>query len=175
MATHGTISKINPPQEDWQSYIKQLQQYFIANNVADAGKQCAILLSSVGSSYLSAPVLSLRGQTSVRQVVFTIVIVTTAARRGTSPRPVVPCNESIIDQLSHRLDRARNQTTHHTGESNDEEPKYANKIFDVSEQCPSQIIVKVQWKTNILQGSRYRVSATIISKTTYQRLWTNES
>ena len=50
MATHGSIGEFQNAQEDWQSYmyVERLQQYFVANDVKNADKQRAILLSSVG-------------------------------------------------------------------------------------------------------------------------------
>ena len=48
MATHGSIGEFKNAQEDWQSYIERLQQYFVANDVKTAEKQRAILLSAVG-------------------------------------------------------------------------------------------------------------------------------
>ena len=49
-ATHGMIGEFNSSREDWMSYTERLQQYFTANDVADAGKQRAILLSVCGAS-----------------------------------------------------------------------------------------------------------------------------
>ena len=48
MATHGSIGEFQNAQADWQSYVERLQQYFVANDVKNADKQRAILLSSVG-------------------------------------------------------------------------------------------------------------------------------
>ena len=50
MATHGTIGEFNIAQEDWLTYVERLQQYFTANDVNNAEKQRAILLSCVGAS-----------------------------------------------------------------------------------------------------------------------------
>ena len=36
--------------EDWTSYTERLAQYFVANDIADAGKKRAILLSACGPS-----------------------------------------------------------------------------------------------------------------------------
>ena len=48
MATHGSIGEFDPDREDWTSYTERLEQYFTANDVKDAGKQRAILLSVCG-------------------------------------------------------------------------------------------------------------------------------
>lgn len=49
MASHGRIGEINPQREDWTSYIERLNEYFIANDLKEAAKQKAILLSVVGA------------------------------------------------------------------------------------------------------------------------------
>ena len=47
MVTHGTIGPFQQGKEDWTSYTELcLEQYFGANDVQSAVKQCAILLSS---------------------------------------------------------------------------------------------------------------------------------
>ena len=48
MAKHGSLREFNQKTGDWKSYIERAQQYFAANDVADANKKRAILLSSVG-------------------------------------------------------------------------------------------------------------------------------
>ena len=48
MAMHGSLGEFDQKTGDWKSYIERAQQYFAANDVADANKQRAILLSSVG-------------------------------------------------------------------------------------------------------------------------------
>ena len=50
MATHGSIGEFVNSQEDWRSYTERLQQYFTANDVENAEKQRAILLSVCGAS-----------------------------------------------------------------------------------------------------------------------------
>ena len=47
---HGSVGPFDSSQEDWRSYTERLEQYFAANDVAGAGKQRAILLSSCGAS-----------------------------------------------------------------------------------------------------------------------------
>jgi hypothetical protein len=47
MARHGEYCSIR---EDWLAYTERMQQYFAANDVKNADKQCAILLSAVGAS-----------------------------------------------------------------------------------------------------------------------------
>ena len=49
MSTHGTVGPFVPGREDWVAYTEWLQQYFAANDVDSANKQCAILLSSCGA------------------------------------------------------------------------------------------------------------------------------
>ena len=55
MATHGSVGEFQITQETWQSYVERLQQYFIANDVKDATKLRAILLSTTGRQTYLAP------------------------------------------------------------------------------------------------------------------------
>ena len=50
--THRVIGPFDSSQEDWLSYITYLQNYFIANDIAEdkAAKRGAILLSVCGMS-----------------------------------------------------------------------------------------------------------------------------
>ena len=50
MATHGSIGEFVHSQEDWRSYTERLQHYFTANDVENAEKQRAILLSVCSAS-----------------------------------------------------------------------------------------------------------------------------
>ena len=50
MATHGNIRQFDRGVEDWTAYCERLEQYFMANDVKDAGKQRAILLSVGGAA-----------------------------------------------------------------------------------------------------------------------------
>ena len=45
MATHGNIGEFHADSKNWASYIEQLQQYLIANNIKDVGRQRAVLLN----------------------------------------------------------------------------------------------------------------------------------
>ncbi len=45
MALHGTVGAFDGGLDDWTSYTERLQQYFADNDVIDAAKQRAILLS----------------------------------------------------------------------------------------------------------------------------------
>ena len=45
MATHGKVGEFVSGKEDWKSYVERLRQYFAANNIENAGKQRAILIS----------------------------------------------------------------------------------------------------------------------------------
>ena len=47
-AVHGTVGEFIGAQEDWTSYTERLSLYFTANDVTEAGKQRAILLSVCG-------------------------------------------------------------------------------------------------------------------------------
>ena len=50
MAAHGKLEQFHVGQDDWESYEERLQQYFVANDIKEAEKQRAILLSSCGQS-----------------------------------------------------------------------------------------------------------------------------
>ena len=45
----GGIGEFNSSDEDWSFYTERLQQFFIANDVLDASKQRAMLLSACGA------------------------------------------------------------------------------------------------------------------------------
>ena len=45
MATHGRLDEFNKGQEEWRSYIERVDHY-TANDVVDADKKRAILLSA---------------------------------------------------------------------------------------------------------------------------------
>ena len=49
MATHGHIKAFYRATDDWTAYCKRLEQYFAANDVDDAEKKRAILLSYCGA------------------------------------------------------------------------------------------------------------------------------
>ena len=48
--SHGTLGSFNSASEDWDSYTERIGQYFLANDVKDADKKRAILLSTYGPS-----------------------------------------------------------------------------------------------------------------------------
>ena len=48
--SHGTLGEFVASKEDWKSYTERLLQYFTANDIVDAGKRRAILLSSCGAA-----------------------------------------------------------------------------------------------------------------------------
>ncbi len=50
MATHGSLGEFNDAIEDWASYSERLEMYFVANDVTNAQKKRAILLSACGAS-----------------------------------------------------------------------------------------------------------------------------
>ena len=49
MATHGTMKAFNAQGDEWPIYVEQLQHYFVANDVTDAGKKRSILLTVCGT------------------------------------------------------------------------------------------------------------------------------
>ena len=49
-AKHGSLGEFDLTKGDWKSYIERAKQYFAANDIADGGKQRAILLSSCGDA-----------------------------------------------------------------------------------------------------------------------------
>ena len=53
MAKHGTLGEYNADQEEWSVYAERLEHYFIANDVKDASKRRAILLSVCGAKTYS--------------------------------------------------------------------------------------------------------------------------
>ena len=48
MALHGSIGPFVSAQEDWTSYAERVAQYLTANNIKEAERQRAILLSVCG-------------------------------------------------------------------------------------------------------------------------------
>ena len=48
MVAHGKLEQFHMGQEDWESYEECLQQYLVANDIAEAEKQRAILFSVCG-------------------------------------------------------------------------------------------------------------------------------
>ena len=49
-ATHGTLGPFDLHFRDWKSYVERAKLYFTANDIADAAKQRAVLLSSCGEA-----------------------------------------------------------------------------------------------------------------------------
>ena len=49
METYGKIGKFNESEESWTQYVERIEQYFLANEVEDAAKKRAILLSACRS------------------------------------------------------------------------------------------------------------------------------
>ena len=50
MASLGAIGMFRSNLEDWQSYVKRLQQFFVTNDIRGEEEQHAILLSTVGAT-----------------------------------------------------------------------------------------------------------------------------
>ena len=49
MATYGNVGEFKESEESWTQYAERLEQYFATNEISDAKKQRAILLSVCGS------------------------------------------------------------------------------------------------------------------------------
>ena len=48
MARHGATSPFDPTQEDWTTYVERLEMYFLANEIGEAARKRAVLLSVCG-------------------------------------------------------------------------------------------------------------------------------
>ena len=84
MATHGSIGEFDSEKEDWTSYTG-VEEYFVANDVDDATKQRAILLSNCGSStYQLAK--QLFSPTKLKELTYKAVVEWLA--RHFSPKPI---------------------------------------------------------------------------------------
>ena len=44
MAVHGQLNEFEPNEEDWQSYVERIKQYFAANEITVAERKRAILI-----------------------------------------------------------------------------------------------------------------------------------
>ena len=49
MPTIGSLKEYNEKEEDWESYVERLEQYFIANDI-HADKKVAVLISTIGAN-----------------------------------------------------------------------------------------------------------------------------
>ena len=50
MTAFGSIGEFNQVKETWTAYSERLEEYFTANDINDAGKKRAILLSACGAA-----------------------------------------------------------------------------------------------------------------------------
>ena len=50
MPTHGKLGEFESTQETWDSYVEHLELYFAANDIVDAAKKRAVLLTVVGTT-----------------------------------------------------------------------------------------------------------------------------
>ena len=50
MAVHGSVGEFDQTKESWASYTERLGQYFAANDIENASKKRAILLSFCGQA-----------------------------------------------------------------------------------------------------------------------------
>ena len=46
---YGTIAEFDPAEEDWSTYVERVDLYFAANDITDAAKRRAVLLSACGA------------------------------------------------------------------------------------------------------------------------------
>ena len=53
MALYGNIGEFDEEVDDWKDYKERLDQYFLANDVDDAGKKRAILITVIGGKTYS--------------------------------------------------------------------------------------------------------------------------
>lgn len=79
---HGT--------EEWMAYCERLEQYFLANDVEDAGKQRAILLSVCGPS-LYQLIRNLVTPKKPSKVVFKDIIELVQTHHSPPPSTIVQC------------------------------------------------------------------------------------
>ena len=49
MSLHGTITEFDYENENWIEYKERLDQYYLANDIDDAGKKRAILITVIGA------------------------------------------------------------------------------------------------------------------------------
>ena len=49
----GSIEQFSPKHGDWSEYVERLEQYFLANDIADEKKQTAVFLTVIGSDTYS--------------------------------------------------------------------------------------------------------------------------
>ena len=50
MATFGKINEFDSSKEDWNSYVEQLEFFFVANGIEENARKRAILLTSCGAA-----------------------------------------------------------------------------------------------------------------------------
>ena len=86
MAKHGTLGEYNADQEEWSVYTERLEHYFTANDVKDASKRRAILLSVCGARTYSL-IRSLVAPDKVTD--FNIEQLVEKVKAHQSPRPSV--------------------------------------------------------------------------------------
>ena len=49
--TFGKLAEFEPSKNDWTEYMEQMEQFFLANDIDNADKKKAILLSACGGKY----------------------------------------------------------------------------------------------------------------------------
>ena len=48
-AVHGQLQAFDSNEEDWQSYVERIEQYFAANKITDGDQKRAMLLACYGA------------------------------------------------------------------------------------------------------------------------------
>ena len=83
---HGVVSAFDGNQEEWVEYAERLENYFIANDIADEAKRRAILLNGVGpSTYRLIKTLALPGAPKDLKVYEIVNLVSTHFNPKPSP------------------------------------------------------------------------------------------
>lgn len=88
MATHGTLTTFDSSTTNWTSYVDQLNYYFVANDIEDDAKQCAILLSACGQSTF-ATICSLVGEDTLKGIKYGDLIKVLSEHYDPKPSSIV--------------------------------------------------------------------------------------
>ena len=85
---HGAVAPFDSAQEEWVEYAERLENYFIANDITNEGKQRAILLHCVGpATYRLIKTLALPG--TPRELTFAELVETVKNHFQPKPSPII--------------------------------------------------------------------------------------